>query len=371
MVLCVLLIIAAALFGSKKTVDVFGFNIYLVQTDDIPSAPKGSAVFVEKETAAGLSEGKLALYLNAEDIPALGYVKEMSARDGVTYITVDHNNEPFEFSESKLIGRADYASVFLGGLLGFIRTPLGILAIAVLPCAALILFDIARAAAANRPEPEVVPQVKNADEELPHTDVKLSVDTEGKASYAKDRSLKPLPKDSDVLFSYSGRQKSVPGNIPRSERPIIPLTDRRSRPKSPDTPVPETSSETSPVTAETSTARSSKPNAGVVRPAPSVSEDSAPSGEKATEQGDERVPDKTAEIPVINTRKPDDAFFAQSSVGAKPFPQIGKQRPAQPLDDAQQLPAHGKPSGKRSAQILASRGLEDLFSDDDDEGATL
>ena len=186
------------MFGARKTVDIFGFNIYLVETEDIPSAPKGSAVLVKKGSAASLEEGKLVLYLNANDTPTLGYVKDLSARDGVTYITVNHKEEPYEFAESKLIGRADYSSVFWGRLIGFIKTPLGVMLIAILPCAALILFDIARVSAANKPEPEVIPKVKNADEEPPHTDVKLSVDTEGKASYAKDRSIKPLPRDNDV-----------------------------------------------------------------------------------------------------------------------------------------------------------------------------
>lgn len=48
MILCILLIIASSMFGAKKTVDIFGSNIYLVETDDIQSAPKGSAVLVKK-----------------------------------------------------------------------------------------------------------------------------------------------------------------------------------------------------------------------------------------------------------------------------------------------------------------------------------
>lgn len=89
MILCILLIIASSMFGAKKTVDIFGSNIYLVETDDIQSAPKGSAVLVKKSTAASLEEGKLVLYLKADanDAPTLGYVKELSARDGVAYIT--------------------------------------------------------------------------------------------------------------------------------------------------------------------------------------------------------------------------------------------------------------------------------------------
>lgn len=384
MILCILLVIASSMFGARKTVDIFGFNIYLVETEDIPSAPKGSAVLVKKGSAASLEEGKLVLYLNANDTPTLGYVKDLSARDGVTYITVNHKEEPYEFAESKLIGRADYSSVFWGGLIGFIKTPLGVMLIAILPCAALILFDIARVSAANKPEPEVIPKVKNADEEPPHTDVKLSVDTEGKASYAKDRSIKPLPRDNDVLFSYSGKQKSVPKNVPRNERPIIPLTDKKTRTinkeSEPIGNLPELNdSKPSELLAPSVTAEHSaaKTNPAAIRPEPkatvnTVLERNKQNSEKAS---NDKVPEKTAEIPVLNTKKlDDDAFFAQSSVGIKTIPQIGRQRPAQtPSDDAQPHSTHArleKPSGKRSTQILASKGLEDLFSDDDDEPVT-
>ena len=378
MILCILLIIASSMFGAKKTVDIFGSNIYLVETDDIQSAPKGSAVLVKKSTAASLEEGKLVLYLKADanDAPTLGYVKELSTRDGVAYITVNYKDEPYEFSESKLVGRADYSSKFWGGLIGFIKTPLGVMVIAILPCAALILFDIARAAATNRPEPEVVPKIKNADEKPPHTDVKLSVDTEGKASYAKDRSLKPLPKDSDVLFSYLGRQKSVPKNIPRSERPIIPLTDKKTRPINKESephsnslelndskPLAETAASAK-TTEPLFTRASAKPNPAAIKPELKVSINIANS-EKSS---NDKVSEKTAEIPVLNSKKlDDDAFFAQSSMGVKTVPQIGRQKASQiPSDDAQTHSAHAKPSGKRSAQILASKGLDDLFSDDDE-----
>lgn len=369
MILCILLVIASSMFGAKKTVDIFGANIYLVETDDIPSAPKGSAVLVKKGTAAGLEEGKLVLYLksDANDAPTLGYVKELTARDGVAYITVAYKNEPYEFPESKLVGRADYSSKFWGGLIGFIKTPLGVMIIAVLPCAALILFDIARAAAANRPEPEVVPKVKNADEEAPHTDVKLSVDTEGKASYAKDRSLKPLPKDSDVLFSYSGRQKSVPKNVPRSERPIIPLTDKKTRPISKEPSDNNPTAETVETAEPLFTRSSAKPNPAAIRPEPKT-----PAGVLNLEKtSNNKVSERTAELPDLTPKATnDDAFFAQSSVGMKPIPQIGRQRASQtPVDDAQTHSAHAKPTGKRSAQILASKGLTDLFSDDDERPA--
>lgn len=393
MILCILLVIASSVFGAKKTVDIFGMNIYIVDNDNIPSAPNGSAVLVQKSAAADVEEGKLVLYLkaDADDAPTLGYVKEITARDGVHYITVSYNDSTYEFTEAKLIGRADYSSKFWGGMIRFIKTPLGIMVIAVLPCAALILYDIICAAAANKPEPEVVPKVKNADEEQQHTDVKLSVDTEGKALYSKDRNLKTLPKDSSVLFNYSGRQKDIKKEPSKSERPIIPLTDKKPqtapdrKPQAAlkaetrenpgkvfDVKLPSDSSEPADIVKLPAIP---KPDASVINtkpktPANIAAERYSQSSEKMQR---ESVTVKTAEIPVI-AGKPSgsDAFFAQPSAGRQIAPQIGKQRRSQlPSEDEASVSraAHPKPektAGKRSTQILASKSFDDLLSDDDD-----
>lgn len=361
-VMCILLVIAASVFGARKTVEVFGANIYIVERDDIPTAPKGSAVLVKKGSCADLEVGSLVMYKSADAGDALGYVRELNARDGVYYVTVEHNDATYEFPESQLVGRADYSSRFLGGVIGFIKTPLGIMLVAVLPCAALILYDIIRAAAANRPGPEVVPTVINADEEAPHSDIKLSVDTDGKARYSKDRSLKPLPKDNDILFNYSGKQRGAKPEVPKKERPIIPLTDKNPQSQSPIIPKKDASEKTGKVF-------------DIRIPAEEpVVEPKAPqsvSTKTATVQTD-RHSDKTAELPLMGEKKTNrDAFFAQPAVGRQAPPQIGAQRranpPSAPAEPAPPRPKPEKTAGKRSTQILASKSFDDLLSDDDEK----
>lgn len=378
--LCILLVIAAAVFGSKKTVDIFGVNIYIVDTDDIESAPRGGAVLVQKGSAAELEAGKLVLYLKSDenDEPTLGYVQDISARDGVHYITVVYKNTLYEFIEAKLVGRADYYSKFLGGVIGFIKTPLGIMLIAVLPCAALILYDIIRTAAANRPEPEVIPKVKNADEEHPHTDIKLSVDTEGKALYSKDRSLKTLPKDNSVLFNYSGKQNAIKKEPSVSERPIIPLTDKKTK-TAPATTASEKTGKRFDIklpsdTADTETSAKMsavlKPDVSAAKSEPKTSADTI--SERYSHAADDTPSERTTELPPVN-KKPSsgDAFFAQSSAGKQGAPQIGRQRrqtlPSENDPASRQAyPRPEKTAGKRSTQILASKNFNDLLSDDDD-----
>lgn len=377
-IMCILLIIAASVFGSKKTVDIFGFNVYLVDNDYIPTAPKGSAVLVKKGKAAELEEGKLVLYLkpDADDEPTLGYVKSISARDGVHYITVSYHDQPYEFPEGKLVGRADYSSTFWGWVLNFIKTPMGVMVLAVLPCAALILFDLARVAAANRPEPEVIPKVKNSDEEL-HSDIKLSVGTDGKALYSKDRNLKKLPKDSDVLFNYSGKQNAA-SSVPRNARPIIPLTDRKPQSAASE-PV---SDKTGKVFDIKLPAEDEVPAEPQVPSSTGILPDSSELANAASRYSrsyrrlpKENVSEKTSELSAASKKQSRDPFFAQSQTQS--VPQIGRtssthsaagssssdQRSA---GEPSASPKIEKTAGKRSTQILASKSFDDILSDDDD-----
>ena len=228
--------------------------------------------------------------------------------------------------------------------------------IAVLPCAALILYDIIRTAAANRPEPEVIPKVKNADGEQPHTDIKLSVDREGKALYTRDRSLKTLPKDNGVLFNYSGKQNAIKKDLPAPGRPIIPLTDKKTK----TAPMPAPSEKTGKKFDIKLPSDIPEPNTF----ANTASERHSPSADNA--------PEKTAEMPAIN-KKPSggDAFFAQPSASRPIAPQIGRQRRVQSSSEDEaasrtSLPKLEKTAGKRSTQILASKNFDDLLSDDDE-----
>lgn len=367
--LCIMLVIAASLFGARKTVEVFGANIYIVERDDIPTAPKGSAVLVKKGSCADLEVGNLVMYTRADaNSPALGYVRELEARDGVYYVSVEHNDTTYEFPESQLVGRADYSSKFLGGVIGFIKTPLGIMLIAVLPCAALILYDIIRAAAANRPGPEVVPTVINGDEETPHSDIKLSVDTDGKARYAKDRSLKPLPKDNDILFNYSAKQRSAKPEVPKKEPAIIPLTDKKPQPDL--SKIPKALKKDAAAKTE-KTGRVFDVRIPAEEPAAKPKAHPGASTKTSTIQID-RPSDKTAELAPVGEKKPNrDAFFAQPAVGRQAPPQIGAQRranpPSAPAEPAPSRPKPEKTAGKRSTQILASKSFDDLLSDDDEK----
>lgn len=379
LVVCILLIVAAAGFSSREVVNVFGYNIYIVQAEGFYKAPKGSAVIVKKASAFNIESGKLILYEKGGegDQYALGYVKEPHVADGVYYLTVTDNVSILEVPEVRLVGTADYSSEFVGSVINFIKTPFGIFCIAVMPCVALVLYDFIRASAKNRPEPEVEPQIKNYREEVV-TQKNISVKGDGKAAYSRTESGGSAAEADGVLFNYSPK-KQKNQDVPKNERPIIPLTDRTS----PDASrgIPKTSD---------------IPRSGGSAPAPKrVNPGAMPKTPDAVgisryidNSQDGKLPnnadtqDKTAELPKIKkSRDAGDAFFAQTTSTSAVIPknnsaapQIGRQIPKRPAEEPDadensrrsETVSHPRTSGRRSTQILASKRVSDLIDDDDD-----
>lgn len=367
----VFLVICAAAFGSKNTVDVFGANIYVVQEEGFDKAPKGSAILVQKTTAFKLSEGKLVLYSTGSEANdcALGYVKNIYVVDGQYYLTISDGEFSSEVAESRLIGRADYSSKAVGAVIRFLKTPFGLFCVAVLPCIALILYDIIRTAASRLPDPEVEPQYKNYAEgnlQKAAENRRLSVNREGKASYSGG-GTKGSSGDS-VLFTY-GRKNAGSRQMTQNDRPIIPLTDRTEDKHSSEKDTPVIKSKPNPAAMKAEASDKTSENTAVTPENIAVSRYI-----KNAEQSDTNG--NTAEIPQIQKRDSGDAFFTQTTSSAlskgipKPnnAPQIGRQLPkrAKTEDTENDILRSPKTTGKRSSQILASKRVEDLIDDDDD-----
>lgn len=362
--------ISAAAFGSRNTVNVFGYNLYIVQADGFEKAPKGSAVIVKKTTAYALDAGKLVLY-EKEDDPnecELGYVTEINVIDGTFFLKVSDNTTTVEIPESRLVGSADFSSVAVGSVISFIKTPFGIFCVAIMPCIALILYDIIRAAAAHLPEPDVEPQFKNRYDKVV-TQKNISVKSDGKAAYSRSGSNKDTSVANGVLFNYSKKSQKP------SERPIIPLTNRSSE------------SVNSLDNSQNGVKKRVNP-AAINRTEPATPENIGIGRYVQNTKRDNNFEDKlskTAELPDIgnDTAKRDirDAFFTQTSAPSAAVrdddpplpprkghaPQIGRQLPKR-VNDSEDEPVikPRRTSGKRSTQILASKRVDDLISDDED-----
>ncbi len=344
LIICILMIVLSAAFKSSDIVNIFGVNIYLVQTDDIQTAPKDSAVIVRKCELSDVIKGKLLLYTKGEEKkPTLGYAKDYYAKDGVYFIDILENGKDYTLAESDLVGMANYSSVALGSIINFVKSPFGIFCIAVLPCIVLILYDIIRAFAAKMPPPEVIPQVKNMPEDEVVSPVKISVSRDGKGTYSRNNSGESKAAD-DVLFSYAARQKKSQ----RNQRPIIPLTDKKET-----EPTVKPISEIDINKIKTTAKTPEKIAAGRYAQMSAV---------ESNEKSDENTA-KTEEISLFVKENDKDAFFSQSKA-----PQINRLIPKQekPVEEIQEEKLPQRTSTKRSTQIIANKSVEDLMKDEDD-----
>lgn len=408
-VLCAVLAAASFVFGARGTVDVFGFNIYIAQTNEFESVSEGSAVFVKRCEPYDIDEGNLILYYSDELTPALGYTDDVRMVDGAYVITVSDGSGSHEIPREAFVGRADSSSAFIGGFIRFARTPAGVLVMAVLPCAALVLYDIIRARRAQLPPPEVEPVFKNVDEDKPTSVTGISVKPDGNAEYSRRANVSASADKSaadKVLFTYAGKQHS-----PAPKKPdIIPLTDRKAdsaEPAKKPGDVPIRLTEPTAGAASTASAASTAGAASITnasgdannarkqserlpvyperkqekKPADaSASVGKTPSSVAARRYLDnavQSVSTATAELPELPKKAKSDSFFTQSDV-----PQIGRQKPANraliDLEDALSSVRHedadaGRSdssrqrgyAGKKSAAMIAGMGSE-LFTEDDD-----
>ena len=399
-VLCAVLAAASFVFGARGTVDVFGFNIYIAQTDEFESVSEGSAVFVRRCEPYDIDEGNLILYYSDELTPALGYTDDVRMVDGAYVITVSDGSGSHEIPREAFVGRADSSSAFIGGFIRFARTPAGVLVMAVLPCAALVLYDILRARRAQLPPPEVEPVFKNVDEDKPTSVTGISVKPDGNAEYSRRANISASADKSaadKVLFTYAGKQHS-----PAPKKPdIIPLTDRKapsaeSAGKPRDVPIKLTepiagAASTAGAAGAANAANNARKQSERLPVYPERKQEKKPADGSASvgktpspvaarrylDNAAQSVSTATAELPELPKKAKSDSFFTQSDV-----PQIGRQKPANraliDLEDALSSARHedadaGRSessrqreyAGKKSAAMIAGMGSE-LFTEDDD-----
>lgn len=363
---------------------MFGFNIYIAQTSEFEAVSEGSAVIAQRCEAYELAEGRLVLYMR-DDEPALGYVDSIEMNDGIYSVTVSDSSGQYSFEETSLIGSADLCSPALGAVIRFSQSTAGICVIAVLPCLALIIYDIIRAIAAKLPPPEVVPRVKNARDDTPETTPTISVNSDGRALISNHAPTKPVSGADSVLFSYAGRQRgsAKPDIIPLS-KPIVPPADKfaadklseKFSEKRPDTAAEKSVTEKFVLDrAAMEAAEEAEPvhrNPAAIKPSQSAAPAGTPAPVAARRYLDNvtqpaaKVSGGTAEIPILPKKTKNDAFFAQSEV-----PQIGRKSRIAPRITNENVSAdtersHGEISGRRSSVILSQISRDELISEDDD-----
>lgn len=384
-VLLGLMIFSAAAFGSAKTVEVFGFNVFICESGDFEGVKEGSAVITTKCEPYNLNEGNLVLYstdpMDKNSDLAFGYYKDFKMTDGVYYLSLQNGTETTVISETALIGKAGWSSPFLGAFISFMKTPWGVFVMAVIPCVVLLLIDFIRARSESRPLPEIIPQVKNPENEP--SQPQISVGENGSASFSK--TTRRTASADSVLFTYGSPKKNTEaksGSAPTmSDADVLSLLNAPS--KKPETNPKPDKNTVKPFLKNTlnQAAEAPEKTAKPVIPAPVAAKryidntvaPAAPVLSAAAAQKSAKSDSRTAELPVPEKPKSkrSDAFFAQSEA-----PQIGKglagkQASKSIIDLEDALAAASartsrQEATRRSADILAAKSRRELIPDDDD-----
>ncbi len=191
---CIFFAFVSWAFTAEETVGVFGVNIYVANGENLTGVPDKSAVIVFSCEPYEISEGKLLLYKNGGKL-SLGYGKSYSVNNGVYSINVIENDKELIIAGEDLVGKAEYSSRIIGKIILFVKSPFGVLCIAIAPCLVLIIFDIIRASVSKR-HADIAPEKEQ-----------ILIDKE-----ALNEKLTPVltantQSNDGVLFSYTAKQK--------------------------------------------------------------------------------------------------------------------------------------------------------------------
>ncbi len=136
----VLAILMAGLFLPRSV----GYQVRLVETGSmVPTLPVGSAVFVRPEAAYAV--GDIITFQHPGDaLPTTHRIVSATTTQGVVeYITrgdANNANDWQPIAQSDVIGRVWLSVPYLGYVLNFVRTPLGVVIVVMIP-AAFVVYE--------------------------------------------------------------------------------------------------------------------------------------------------------------------------------------------------------------------------------------
>lgn len=150
MVIDVILLLAAAfllvtsiVFNGDTAPKFFSHRIYLVETNAFSLVKDGSALITEQAETENIAPGNIIIFSDDSEEARIGEVRESKLEDGVyTFIIRNDLEEEMTIGQSHILGKGIYYSEIIGWLISFALSPAGVCLIAVLPCAAFIVFEI-------------------------------------------------------------------------------------------------------------------------------------------------------------------------------------------------------------------------------------
>ena len=143
-------------FGGSSAPDIFGYNVYLVSGGDFYQLKSGTAAIAQKVWPDEVNNGEIIIYTGDKSETQLARVNSSTLKEGVMSFDIEsQTGANVKISQSQLVARVNYCSDFWGAVIGFAKSPFGVMAAAILPCIAVIAFEIVKFIISKRPVPSV------------------------------------------------------------------------------------------------------------------------------------------------------------------------------------------------------------------------
>lgn len=133
--------------SSTEAPSIFGYRLYIVQSGSMePTLGVGSLIAVKEMQAKDIEVNDVISYKpNGETVVTHRVVGIENTEEGLMFKTRgDANNadDPNLLSGSNIIGKQTFSIPYLGRILGFVKTRVGLILVTIIPVTLIILFTI-------------------------------------------------------------------------------------------------------------------------------------------------------------------------------------------------------------------------------------
>lgn len=247
-VLCVLLFVMAVFLGvtsmtfyageNQSAPNVFGYNVYIVKGGNFYQLQDGTAALAQSVWPDEISSGEVILYRMGEGSAVkLGKVNSATLKEAVmSYDIETEQGENIIISQGQLVAKVTHFSDFLGAFIRFATSPFGVMTIALLPCLALVIFELVRFIIGKLPSPEV--ETVKIQEETPSFIPKKEKEELSSRREQEKLEKRELAKEKKILSSSNTVSSSKNDEFTERLRQKT-VTQNKSQPTPVRTPTPQ------------------------------------------------------------------------------------------------------------------------------------
>ena len=214
---------------------LFGRNVYIVRTDRVEELKPGTALITARVHPEELQVGNIIIFKNSEDRKGIAEITSAQESEGVfRFNAVSERGTEMLLTESQIVGKATQYSDILGGLIGFAKSPAGVMVIAVIPCVAILIYEGSKAIFAGiaKGRGQVIP-VKKQDENptyIPRQKMSAAINAYTKTENSTNDDEDYDDNDDLEFFALEEKEEAPLFKPPVSKPPVKGVVRERERP---------------------------------------------------------------------------------------------------------------------------------------------